>query len=79
MENLILEQQKALENYTKESWAKWLNHKSNKERWIEAQERIADETDEADEEKIADAIDMEDLGARADYEWEKEKDERLGL
>ena len=32
-----------------------------------------------DEEKIADAIDTEDLGARADMEWTKEKDERLGL
>ena len=43
--------------------------------------------EELDEEKIADAIDSEnigkdlsqDLGARADAEWEKEKDERLGL
>ena len=32
-----------------------------------------------DEEKIADAIDTTDLGARSDMEWAKEKDERLGL
>ena len=31
--------------------------------------------EEEDEEKINDAIDTEDLGARADMEWSKEKDE----
>ena len=29
--------------------------------------------------KINDAIDTTDLGAKADMEWTKEKDERLGL
>ena len=30
-----------------------------------------------EEEKINDAIDTEDLGAKADYEWAKEKDESV--
>ena len=38
-----------------------------------------EEITEEDEEKIADAIDTTDLGARADMEWTNEKDERLGL
>ena len=70
---------------TQEQLNSWYNHKSNKEAWCEAQERNEEaEIDEGgeeleDEEKIADAIDTEDLGARADMEWTKEKDERLGL
>ena len=28
---------------TKEAWAKWYNHKSNKEIWIEEQERIEEQ------------------------------------
>ena len=35
-----------------------------------------EEITKEDEEKINDAIDTEDLGARADMEWSKEKDER---
>ena len=38
-----------------------------------------EEITEEDEEKINDAIDTTDMGARADMEWTKEKDERLGL
>ena len=47
----------------------------------ESEEAEIDEGGEEleDEEKIADAIDTTDLGARSDMEWEKEKDERLGL
>lgn len=77
--------EKSLGGFSKKSWGDWLNHKSNKERWIEAQGRSEEaEIDEGgedleDEEKIADAIDTEDLGAKADYEYAKEKSERLGL
>ena len=71
MQNIILEQQKALEKMVVKEFS---------------EEAEIDEGGE-DEEKIADAIDTEDLsrdlsqdlGARADAEWEKEKDERLGL
>ena len=35
-----------------------------------------EEITEEDEEKIADAIDTTDLGAKADMEWSKEKDEK---
>ena len=38
-----------------------------------------EEITKEDEEKINDAIDTTDLGAKADMEWTKEKDERLGL
>lgn len=42
-------------------------------------EKIADAIDmeHLEEALIADAIDTEDLGAKADYEWQKEKDERV--
>ncbi len=32
--------------YTNEDWAKWLAHKSNKELWIEEQEREEAEKDD---------------------------------
>ena len=32
--------------------------------------------DDEDKEKINDAIDTEDFGAKADYEWQKEKDNK---
>ena len=35
-----------------------------------------EETKEEDEEKINDAIDTTDLGARADMEWQNEKDNK---
>ena len=37
----------------------------------------SDEITETDKEKIKDAIDTEDLGAKADYEYAKEKDESV--
>ena len=89
MENIILEQQKVLEKMvakefpSQEQLNSWYKHKSNKEKWCEAQESEEAEIDEGgeeitkeDEEKINDAIDTEDLGAKADMEWSKEKDEK---
>jgi len=35
-----------------------------------------EEITEEDKEKINDVIDTEDLGAKADYEWAKEKDSK---
>jgi len=32
--------------YTNEQWQGWANHKSNKDLWIEHQERIEDENNE---------------------------------
>ena len=58
----------------------WYNYKnSTKKRGCEAQrKKRRNEIDEVgkrleDEEKIADAIDTEDLGARADMEWTKKR------
>jgi len=34
---------------TPEQWAKWYAHKSNKERWIEQQEKLEEEKEEEKE------------------------------
>ena len=40
-----------MEEPTKEQWQKWYNHKSNKEIWIEEQERKQEEEERKQEEE----------------------------
>lgn len=52
---------KELTKKEKEQWAKWYNHKSNKEKWIEAQEKTQEEEETSEDYPLGGMVEPYDI------------------